>query len=178
MEVEGLSYPPSGEVRVRRLSEEDDLTPAFRLMMSLDYGVPEEAVTALFPSPSAVQARVKMGLVSVYVAEADGDGEPVGVAVVISTPQSYNRDQRVVALVGVRPGHRRRGVGTTLLRAVIEDSRREGVKKLVAQVPVQNKASAALFLKNDFRFESYLRDAYGMGRDSYVMALRLGGDGA
>ena len=177
--VETVGAPGDAlEVRVRRVSGDEDLSRAYRLLASLDYGVPEEAVLTMFPSPSALQDRIRSGIVSFYVAEEGDGGDVVGVAAVVGSAQPFNRDQRVVALIGVRPDRRGRGVGSALLRAVVRDSEAEGVRKLVAQVPVENVASAALFLKSGFRFESYLRDAYGIGRDSYVMALRMGGDGA
>jgi L-phenylalanine/L-methionine N-acetyltransferase len=106
---------------------------------------------------------------AVFVAEEDG---------VIVGRLSIARDQhpasRHVADLGlmVALSHRRRGVGTALLRAAVDWGRETGVRKLELHVFPWNTAAIALYDKFGFVREGYRREHYRRG-DEYVDAILM-----
>ncbi|HXC45190.1 MAG TPA: GNAT family N-acetyltransferase [Solirubrobacteraceae bacterium] len=84
------------------------------------------------------------------VARGQG-GEVLGWAAL--TPVSSRPVYRGVAEVSVYvdPGHARRGVGRALLRALVEESEREGIWTLRAGIFPENEASIRLHESCDFR---------------------------
>jgi ribosomal-protein-alanine N-acetyltransferase len=79
-----------------------------------------------------------------FVAEAEG--RPVGFAVFWTV-----LDQGELGNIAVSPAWRRRGVGTRLLRSVIERARERGVRELFLEVRVTNHGAQRLYQRHGFR---------------------------
>ena len=72
-----------------------------------------------------------------------------------------------VYTVEVKPEHRGRGVGRSLLTRLEEEFRRMGCEKLVLEVAVDNEPAIKLYKSLGFRFIERLKNYYGRGKDSY-----------
>jgi len=59
----------------------------------------------------------------------------------------------------VHPDYMRKGIGTRLLNAVLEDAKKKGYKRAEAEVAVENKASLKLAKKYCFKIEGRKRKA-------------------
>jgi RimJ/RimL family protein N-acetyltransferase len=110
---------------------------------------------------------------AVYVADDDG---------VIVGRLSIARDQhpasRHVADLGlmVAQSHRRRGVGTALMKAAVEWGRQAGVRKLELHVFPWNEAAIALYEKFGFVREGYRKEHFRRGTvyvDAILMAYEV-----
>lgn len=74
----------------------------------------------------------------------------------------------------VDPAWRGLGIGRLILGEVVRRSRAEGVKTFRLQVETSNAVALSLYESCGFRTVLRLPDAYGTGRDSFVMVLRAG----
>lgn len=86
------------------------------------------------------------------------------------------RQYKVVHLISIAvlPEHRRRGIGSELLRRVIEEARRDaGVVSVYLEVRVSNEPAIRLYEKFGFRKARIIRGYYRDGEDAYVMVLRI-----
>jgi len=75
--------------------------------------------------------------------------------------------------VAVDPKWRERGVGTLLIRRVIDLMRVEGQSELLLEVRVTNVPAINLYLKLGFEIEGVIKGYYGDGEDALSMLLRL-----
>jgi RimJ/RimL family protein N-acetyltransferase len=106
---------------------------------------------------------------AVFVAE--DEGRIVGR---LSIARDQHPASRHVADLGlmVAASHRRRGIGTALLRAAVEWARTSGVRKLELHVFPYNEAAIALYEGFGFVREGYRRAHYRRG-DEYVDAILM-----
>ena len=106
---------------------------------------------------------------AVYV--ADDDGEIVGR---LSIARDQHPASRHVADLGlmVAMSHRRRGIGTELLKAAVDWARHAGVRKLELHVFPWNHAAIALYERFGFVQEGYRKEHYRRG-DGYVDAILM-----
>ncbi|HEX9380830.1 MAG TPA: GNAT family N-acetyltransferase [Gaiellaceae bacterium] len=106
---------------------------------------------------------------AVFVAE--DEGRIVGR---LSIARDQHPASRHVADLGlmVAASHRRRGIGTALLRAALEWARIAGVRKLELHVFPYNAAAIALYEQFGFVQEGYRRAHYRRG-DEYVDAILM-----
>lgn len=106
-----------------------------------------------------------------YVVAVDADGRVVGYAGLVA-----GLDDADVTTLGVATGHRRSGVGRTLLRAVLVEARRRGCRAVLLEVRSANDAARALYAAEGFvevaRRARYYRD----GADAVVLRRALRGD--
>ena len=107
---------------------------------------------------------------AVYVAEA-----PEGVVGRLSVARDSHPASPHVADLGlmVAATHRRRGIGTALLREAVEWARDAGIRKLELHVFPHNRPAIALYERFGFAHEGYRRGHYRRGRqfvDAILMA--------
>ena len=69
--------------------------------------------------------------------------------------------------VEVKPEHRGRGVGRSLLTRLEEEFRRMGCEKLILEVAVDNEPAIRLYESLGFRLIERVKNYYGRGRDAY-----------
>ena len=108
---------------------------------------------------------------AVFVAEG-----PQGIVGRLSLGRDPHPASRHVADLGlmVAAGHRRRGIGTALLREAVEWARASGIRKLELHVFPHNEAAIALYESFGFRREGLRRGHYRRGAeylDAVLMAL-------
>jgi ribosomal protein S18 acetylase RimI-like enzyme len=95
----------------------------------------------------------------VFVAELDG--EPVGYARLgKKTPLESHAHVLELRSVAVAPKHQRRGAGTQLLEAAIEEARRRGVRRLTLRVLGGNDAARRLYEALGFKVEGVLAEEF------------------
>jgi RimJ/RimL family protein N-acetyltransferase len=106
---------------------------------------------------------------AVYV--ADDEGEIVGR---LSIARDQHPASRHVADLGlmVAQSHRRRGIGTELLKAAVDWARQAGVRKLELHVFPWNEAAIALYGRFGFVKEGYRKEHYRRG-DDFVDAILM-----
>ncbi len=75
---------------------------------------------------------------------------------------------RIVSMA-VRPHHRRRGIGSSLLRELERLAAEKGAERLVLEVGTINLAAVAMYESVGFRIGGVLPGYYGEGRDAYHM---------
>lgn len=78
----------------------------------------------------------------------------------------------------LRPGHTRRGLGTTLLELLSQQAERQGIKVIIASLSSLNLASLAFHLKNGFAICGALKQVgqkFGQHFDVILMQKHLGG---
>ena len=100
-----------------------------------------------------------------YVVSESGD-EVVGYAGLCVYPphESY------VQTIAVAPSHQHRGIGTTMLTTLIEESERRGCAQLDLEVRADNDGAIALYERHGFRRIGVRRRYYQpSGTDAVVM---------
>lgn len=75
--------------------------------------------------------------------------------------------------VGVAPAHRRGGVGSALVEAVIESARSAGCTRLLLEVARGNAAAVATYGRLGFEVIATRPRYYAAGEDALVMARSL-----
>jgi ribosomal-protein-alanine N-acetyltransferase len=99
-----------------------------------------------------------------YVVALDGT-EVAGYAGLAAMP-----DEAYVQTIAVAPGHQRRGVGTALLTALLDDAKRRGSDRVGLEVRVDNAAAIALYERFGFRPIAVRKRYYQpSGTDALVM---------
>lgn len=79
-----------------------------------------------------------------------------------------------VQTLAVSPEHQRRGLGTSLLDAVIAEACARGARELLLEVRADNVAALALYARHGFVRIARRRGYYGAGRyDGLVLRRRL-----
>jgi len=82
-------------------------------------------------------------------------------------------DEVHVLNVAVHPEHRGRGLGRTLLEAILAESRAAGSRAVFLEVRAGNVVARRLYRHLGFRELGVRRGYYGPGQDAIVMELRL-----
>lgn len=99
------------------------------------------------------------------------DDEPAGFAMTRSVA-----DEIELLLLATVPAHRRRGVGATLLRAVVAEAQAEGVARMHLEVRAGNEA-AQLYLAQGFakvgERRGYYRGRLGQLHDAHTYSREL-----
>lgn len=87
-------------------------------------------------------------------------------------------DTADVQTLAVAPEHQRRGLGTTLLEAMIVEAAARGARDLLLEVRADNAAALALYGRHGFARIARRRGYYRAGRvDGLVLRRRLRGSG-
>lgn len=73
----------------------------------------------------------------------------------------------------VRKEHRRKGVGSSLLKSLICNMERKGVEEIVLEVRVENPQARKLYQKFGFKDREYMANFYLNGDDALLMTKKL-----
>ena len=71
--------------------------------------------------------------------------------------------------LAVHPDFRRKGYAKLLLRELEDLARRNGIKTMILEVSVKNRAAISLYEKMGFRIIERIEKYYFTGEDAYVM---------
>jgi ribosomal-protein-alanine N-acetyltransferase len=82
-------------------------------------------------------------------------------------------DSADVQTIAVRSDHQGRGLGATLLRALVAEAVRRGASSLLLEVRADNVTALALYARHGFERLALRRGYYGPGADAVVMRRRL-----
>jgi ribosomal-protein-alanine N-acetyltransferase len=83
-------------------------------------------------------------------------------------------DELHVNNLGTRPGHRRMGVGASLLESALEEGKLRGVAFVLLEVRASNEPAQSLYRKMGFHYIGRRRDYYrGPTEDALMMKLDL-----
>jgi len=74
-----------------------------------------------------------------------------------------------IVSVAVDPHHRRRGIGTTLLSAVIRQIMQNRTKEIYLEVRKGNTSAISFYERRGFRISSQIRHYYPDGEDAWVL---------
>lgn len=102
-----------------------------------------------------------------YVA-AEADGQLAGYAGLL-----VSGDTADVQTLAVAAAHQRRGIGSTMLAALIEEARRRGASTLLLEVRADNEAAIALYTRHHFEQISRRRGYYDAGRVDALVLRRV-----
>ena len=97
-----------------------------------------------------------------------------GIAAFILLTTQRNRGN--ISTIDVRPGFRRLGLATRLIRLAEETLRQMGLKKCTLQVEADNKAAIRLYTKLGYNITRTLPRYYEGKKDGYLMEKPLGGE--
>ncbi|TWB20965.1 GNAT family N-acetyltransferase [Nitrospirillum bahiense] len=125
------------------------------------------------------QARMARNFpVLVAVAEGEGQGQVVGYAAYGDWRPFDGFRHSVENSVYVAPQAQGRGVGETLLRALVACARERGIHRMIAAIASENAISIALHAKVGFRTAGVFSEAgtkFGRWLDLTFMELLVGG---
>jgi ribosomal-protein-alanine N-acetyltransferase len=83
-------------------------------------------------------------------------------------------DEAEILTVGVVPAARRQGIGSALLRELLDEAGRRGVEEIFLDVSVDNPDAQRIYEREGFTRVGVRRGYYNHGRtDSLTMSLRL-----
>jgi ribosomal-protein-alanine N-acetyltransferase len=102
------------------------------------------------------------------VATADDSGEILGYAGLAVQPP----DEAWVQNIAVRRDAQRRGVGGTLLEALLAEARRRGVRKVLLEVAVDNGPAQKLYGAYDFEAVGIRRGYYQPSNTDALVMMR------
>jgi len=78
-----------------------------------------------------------------------------------------------VISIAVLPDHRRRGIGTALVKEAMAGMRVYKAKECFLEVRVTNTAAVNLYKKLGFNASRVVHGYYADGEDAYIMSLKL-----
>jgi ribosomal-protein-alanine N-acetyltransferase len=82
-------------------------------------------------------------------------------------------DEAHILNLAVHPDHRRSGIGSELVKLVIEDGRANGARTVSLEVRPDNVAAQGLYSSFRFSRAGLRRDYYGKGQDALIMSREL-----
>ena len=82
-------------------------------------------------------------------------------------------DELQVNVVAVDPTHQRRGFGTAVLTALIQQARQQGAKSATLEVAPCNTGATALYQRLGFTTSGTRRAYYSDGRDALIQWLEI-----
>ena len=104
-----------------------------------------------------------------YYVVARGEGEVIGYAGMWVIAEEAH-----ISTLAVRPDFRRRGLGKTMLRHLMQIARARQATHMTLEVREQNEIALALYRKLGFEPRALLPHYYGdTGENAYVMAREL-----
>jgi ribosomal-protein-alanine N-acetyltransferase len=140
-----------------------------RPMRADDITAVRQLETALFTDDPWSEAMFREELAASdtrHYLVATADDELVGYAGLCA----YAHDQAFVQTIAVEPSRQRRGIGTALLAALVEEADRRGCRHLDLEVRADNPTAIALYERFGFRRIGLRRRYYQpSGTDAVVM---------
>lgn len=103
-----------------------------------------------------------------YLAALDPDGVLVGYAGLARQPP----DEAWVQNIAVHRDVQRRGVGRTLLEALLAEAERHGVRRLLLEVAVDNAPAQRLYASHDFEPVGIRRGYYQPSNTDALVMMR------
>ena len=82
-------------------------------------------------------------------------------------------DELQINVVAVDPTHQRRGLGTAVLTALIQQARQQGARSATLEVSPCNTGATALYERLGFTTSGTRRAYYSDGRDALIQWLKL-----
>jgi RimJ/RimL family protein N-acetyltransferase len=76
--------------------------------------------------------------------------------------------------LGVHPDYFGRGIGTKLLKFVLDDAKKSGFKRIEGEIAIKNKASWKMALKCGFKIEGIKKKAMLMDDGKYIDTYIVG----
>ncbi|WP_306057117.1 GNAT family N-acetyltransferase [Natronococcus wangiae] len=135
----------------------DGLVDAIREVTSRETYVVAETVAEQLLYEDAVTRHNTVESRVFFVATAD---ESVVGWVHLDLPQVEKRHETAQLTVGVRPGHRRRGVGSTLLSRGLDWAEANGYRKVYNSVPATNDEALAFLEDHGWHTEGIRKNHY------------------
>lgn len=90
---------------------------------------------------------------------------------------TYNRkywnDVNFLDEITVVKEHRRKGIATSLIKKLIEISKKEGARRLFGSTDSENIKSIKMHLKNDFKECGYINNMFLEGKKELIFSLKL-----
>lgn len=156
-----------------------DLTKCTRLCFSKDVKAPKgllEAVQRMerknFPSTEVMDFKLELrkANTSMLCVSNDPGGDPAVVAYLL-----YAQLKGVALLhkICVRPDHRRRGLGSGMIKALLEHLRSRNCTAVQLWVDEAREPARCLYAAHGFRQADRVEDYYGPGRTGLRMLLDL-----
>ncbi len=87
---------------------------------------------------------------------------------IIAVPQE--RDICHILSIAVDPSHRRKGIGTALLRKTLEECETRGYRITLLEVEYTNFPAQMLYASQGFRYVTTIPNYYGIHRHALLMA--------
>jgi ribosomal-protein-alanine N-acetyltransferase len=109
--------------------------------------------------------------VKTFVAKTDS--EVVGAITVTGAENLSMNDACIIADVRVKKAFRQRGLGSELVKSVLDFARENRIKRVVTTVSEMNVAGARLFHKFGFKPHTILKDYYIQGENAIGLELHL-----
>jgi ribosomal-protein-alanine N-acetyltransferase len=104
-----------------------------------------------------------------WYAVAEADGQLAGFAGLMVAGETAD-----IQTLAVAPAYQRRGIGTVLLAALIDEASRRNAQSLLLEVRADNEAALALYTRHGFQQVSRRRGYYDAGRvDALVLRRRI-----
>jgi ribosomal protein S18 acetylase RimI-like enzyme len=82
---------------------------------------------------------------------------------------SKRRREGRMASIAVSEGHRREGIGSTLLKLCEERLRSQGIQTIWLEVDVENLSAINLYLKHGYVLKAMIKNYYSNGRHAFAM---------
>ena len=98
------------------------------------------------------------------------DNKPVGLAGILI--EGWNASG-IIEWIGILEEHRRKKIGSKLLKELIEYSKKHNVRKIYVDTGVTNIAAIIFYIKNEFYPDAILKDYYIDGKDALKFAYKL-----
>lgn len=84
-----------------------------------------------------------------------------------------NKEKAKISRMAVHSQYRREGVGQQLMSFLLNDFRQKGIKKVQAEVRINNQGSIKFFKSFHFKIKERLVKYYRNGTDAYLMTVSL-----
>jgi [ribosomal protein S18]-alanine N-acetyltransferase len=105
-----------------------------------------------------------------FLVAADALGRPVGFLLGVTQIEGEGR----ILMFAVERGHRRSGVGTSLMDAFLVRARERALGRATLEVRVSNATAIRFYARYGFSVVDLLRGYYSDGENGYQMARALG----
>ncbi len=124
-------------------------------------------------SPFALRDYLKTGM-STFLVATEGN-EILGYAISTVEKQINQRiiERGHLLKLVVKEEHRRKGVGSSLLKALIRNMEQRGVEEIYLEVRVENPDARKLYQKFGFKEREYMASFYLNGDDALLMIKKL-----
>ena len=128
-----------------------------------------EIETLCFPDPwsrESLRSEFTENPRSFYVV-AEIDGEVVGYAGLW-----WIEDEGHITNVAVKPGFRNRRIGSQIVEAMLEHTRKQGIRYYTLEVRASNVSARALYEKYGFEVEGVRKGYYQVGHEDALIMWR------